>query len=122
MVPDSYGFARLLQQRWNISQSDRVEVDIKEDDESISVKIIAESEEFRLFVKTLNAPGDKAARWVQLVDAVDNLVGELESSQRSHRHLPQGNNVRFKRGDYYVEVEKDVPHLSRLADELLRDS
>ncbi|MBX2812588.1 MAG: hypothetical protein KTR25_12290 [Myxococcales bacterium] len=55
-----------------------------------------------------------------LLDALDCLVGQLETNGRAHRELPIGSGVIYGDKSYTVDIQKSITKLERLADTWLK--
>lgn len=115
-VPDVV--ARLLGERWSVPAEDTLTVDVDPAAGELRAHWTRGRARIELDVRYTDGP-DGAEPWMMVVDALDALVGQLAESDLDHRALPRGEGVDFQGARFEVRVERRVPELERLADQLI---
>lgn len=111
--------ARLLHERWGLAKDDELAVEVDEAEGSVAAQLKSGASIFHGKVLYRSGAGPDRDPWMLLVDALDALLGQLEEGDRNHRMLPSGEGVEFQGVQLQVSVERSVPELQRVADQLL---
>lgn len=111
--------ARLLAERWDID--DTVRVDVDPDARALAASIDDGQQVVEVRLTYRSGAGDRDP-WMLLADGLDALIGQLEEGGRRHRALPAGEGVDYLGAQFLVAIDRRVPELQRIADQLLGDS
>ena len=109
--------ARLLAERHPIRAGERLRVDVDEADGRLVATLWNPRHRWAISVRW-EAGGDDSP-WMLMADALDALFGALIESGRAHRELPAGAGVEHQGARFTIEVQHDLPEVTRLADQLL---
>lgn len=112
--------ARLLAERYPIRPGEKLRVDLDEDDGKMAAVLWTARHRWTISVSW--QAGGTDSPWMLMADALDALFGGFIESDRQHRDLPSGANVEHLGAMFTVEVEHDLPEVSRLADQMLKGS
>lgn len=110
--------ARLLEERYPIEPGEKLKVELDEADGRMRVQLWSARHRWQIEVRYED--GGRGSPWMLTADALDALFGSLIESGRAHRELPAGANVEHQGALFTVQVQYDLPEVSRLADQMLK--
>ena len=110
--------ARLLRERYPIEANEKLRVEFDEAEGQMRLLLWSARDRWQIDVRYEDGGDDSP--WMLMADALDALFGSFVESGRSHRDLPAGANVEYGGALFTVQVQYDLPEVSRLADQMLK--
>ncbi|MCA9552233.1 MAG: hypothetical protein KC933_19500 [Myxococcales bacterium] len=117
-APHGDVIARLLAQRYPILPTERLTVDVLEAERGLKLVLFDRRHRYTIGVKYQAGLRGREG-WMLLADALDALFGTFMESGRQHRDLPAGVDVEYEGALLQVDVERDLPEVTKLANQLL---